>query len=74
MGLGNAEYGVRSAELNDKIMKNENLKRRTKKFALDVIKLVESLPTWFMNLAHYFSVPRIEARSLRTPHSALRTQ
>jgi len=25
-------------------MKNENLKRRTKKFALDVIKLVESLP------------------------------
>jgi four helix bundle protein len=25
-------------------MKNENLKRRTKKFALDVIKLVENLP------------------------------
>src|SRR5438876_12451001 len=30
--------------LKAKSMDNENLKRRTKKFALDVIKLVESLP------------------------------
>ena len=30
--------------LKAKSMDNQNLKRRTKKFALDVIKLVESLP------------------------------
>ena len=34
-GMGNGEWG----------MGNENLKNRTKKFALDVIKLVETLPT-----------------------------
>jgi four helix bundle protein len=36
---------VRNSETKRQIVSNENLKKRTKLFALNVIKLVESLPT-----------------------------
>jgi hypothetical protein len=42
MGLTNAERGIQH-ELGHQ-MNNENLKQRTRAFALAVIKLVESLP------------------------------
>ena len=39
-GLRSAEYGMEK----QKFMGNENLKQRTKTFALNVVKLVERLP------------------------------
>jgi four helix bundle protein len=36
-----ADFGLRNAELN---MNKDQLKQRTKRFALDVIKFIESLP------------------------------
>ena len=52
MELGNAECGVRNDrdhapgnwEAERQIMSNENLKKRTKMFALEVVKFVEGLP------------------------------
>src|SRR6185295_12061994 len=52
-GMRNAECGVRSGRVRARwvklggerqMMSNENLKKRTKKFALDVIRFFEALP------------------------------
>jgi hypothetical protein len=50
-------------------MNNENLKQRTKKFALDVIGMVEALP--HDATSRVLGGQLLRSAALRTPHSAL---